>query len=60
MFFESNAIRQILRQVEERGETATIYDPAGEFVQQCYNPERGDVILIRSTPAVHFGTCRPS
>jgi Type IV secretion-system coupling protein DNA-binding domain len=28
---KSNAIRQILRQVEERGETAIVYDPAGEF-----------------------------
>jgi hypothetical protein len=42
---KSNAIRQILRQVEERGETAIVYDPAGEFVQEFYKPERGDVIL---------------
>jgi hypothetical protein len=42
---KSNAIRQILRQVEERGETAIVYDPAGEFVQEFYKPERGDLIL---------------
>ncbi len=42
---KSNAIRQILRQVEERGEAAIVYDPAGEFVQEFYKPERGDFIL---------------
>jgi hypothetical protein len=42
---KSNAIRQILRQVEERGETAIVYDPAGEFVQEFYSPEREDLIL---------------
>ena len=42
---KSNAIRQILRQVEERGEAAIVYDPAGEFVQEFYKPDRGDFIL---------------
>lgn len=42
---KSNAIRQILRQVEVRGESGIIYDPAGEFVQEFYRPERGDLIL---------------
>jgi hypothetical protein len=42
---KSNAIRQILRQVEQRGETAIVYDPAGEFVQEFYQPQRGDLIL---------------
>jgi hypothetical protein len=42
---KSNAIRQILRQVEERGESAIIYDPAAEFVQEFYRPERGDLVL---------------
>jgi Type IV secretion-system coupling protein DNA-binding domain len=42
---KSNAIRQILRQVEERGETAIVYDPAGEFAQEFYQPQRGDLIL---------------
>ncbi len=42
---KSNAIRQILRQVEDRGETAIVYDPAGEFVQEFYRPERQDLVL---------------
>jgi len=42
---KSNAIRQILRQVEARGESGIVYDPAGEFVQEFYRPERGDLIL---------------
>lgn len=42
---KSNAIRQILRQVEARGEAGIVYDPAGEFVQEFYRPERGDLIL---------------
>ena len=42
---KSNAIRQILRQVERRGEAAIVYDPAGEFVQEFLKPERGDLVL---------------
>ena len=42
---KSNAIRQILRQVQKRGEAAIVYDPAGEFVQEFYRPERGDFVL---------------
>jgi len=42
---KSNAIRQILRQVQQRGETAIVYDPPGEFVQEFYQPKRGDLIL---------------
>ena len=42
---KSNAIRQILRQVQERGESAIVYDPASEFVQEFYRPERGDYLL---------------
>jgi len=42
---KSNAIRQILRQVQQRGESAIVYDPAGEFVQEFYRPDRGDFIL---------------
>ncbi len=42
---KSNAIRQILRQVEARGDSGIIYDPAGEFVQEFYRPERGDLVL---------------
>jgi hypothetical protein len=42
---KSSAIRQILRQVEERGETAIVYDPAMDFVGEFYSPARGDLIL---------------
>jgi type IV secretory pathway TraG/TraD family ATPase VirD4 len=42
---KSSAIRQILRQVQERGESAIVYDPAMDFVGEFYNPERGDLIL---------------
>jgi type IV secretory pathway TraG/TraD family ATPase VirD4 len=42
---KSSAIRQILRQVAERGETAIVYDPALEFTPEFYSPERGDLIL---------------
>jgi hypothetical protein len=38
-------IRQILMQVEGRGETAIVYDPALEYTPQFYEPGRGDVIL---------------
>ena len=42
---KSTAIRQILRQIQERGETAIVYDPAMDFVGEFYDPKRGDLIL---------------
>ncbi len=42
---KSTVIRQILRQVEQRGETAIVYDPAMDFVGEFYSPKRGDLIL---------------
>jgi hypothetical protein len=42
---KSSAIRQILRQIAGRGETAIVYDPALEFTPEFYSPERGDLIL---------------
>ena len=42
---KSTAIRQILRQIQERGETAIVYDPAMDFVGEFYDPSRGDLIL---------------
>jgi type IV secretory pathway TraG/TraD family ATPase VirD4 len=42
---KSSLIRQILMQVDERGETAIVYDPALEYTPQFYEPGRGDVIL---------------
>lgn len=42
---KSSGIRQILVQVEQRGETAIVYDPALEYTPLFYDPARGDVIL---------------
>jgi type IV secretory pathway TraG/TraD family ATPase VirD4 len=42
---KSALIRQLLCQVEVRGDTAIVYDPALEYTPQFYTPERGDVIL---------------
>jgi type IV secretory pathway TraG/TraD family ATPase VirD4 len=42
---KSALIRQILSQLEGRGDTAIVYDPALEYAPQFYAPERGDVIL---------------
>jgi len=42
---KSTLIRQWLRQIQTRGDTAIVYDPAGEFVGEFYSAERGDVIL---------------
>ena len=42
---KSAIVRQALCQIEERGETAIVYDPAMEYLPQFYEPERGDVIL---------------
>jgi hypothetical protein len=36
---------QVLRQIRSRGDSAIVYDPAREFVQRFYDPDRGDVIL---------------
>jgi type IV secretory pathway TraG/TraD family ATPase VirD4 len=42
---KSALIRQLLQQLEDRGDTAIVYDPALEYTPQFYTPERGDVIL---------------
>ena len=42
---KSSAIRQLLRQVEDRGESAIVYDPAMDFLGEFYYPKRGDLIL---------------
>lgn len=42
---KSALIRQILCQIEARGETAIVYDPALEYTPQFFTPERGDLIL---------------
>jgi hypothetical protein len=42
---KSATIRQVLIQIEQRGETAIVYDPKLEYLPQFYDPSRGDVIL---------------
>jgi type IV secretory pathway TraG/TraD family ATPase VirD4 len=42
---KSALIRQLLRQLEDRGDTAIVYDPSLEYTSQFYLPERGDVIM---------------
>ena len=42
---KSALIRQLLLQVQERGETAIVYDPALEYTPQFFDPDRGDAIL---------------
>src|SRR6266478_5953689 len=37
--------RRILMQIEERDETAVVYDPALEYTPQFLNPSRGDLVL---------------
>ena len=42
---KSTLLNQMLGQIEDRGESAIVYDPAGEFVARFYREERGDLIL---------------
>ncbi len=42
---KSSIIRQMLYQVEKRGDCAIVYDPACEFVKQFYDAHRGDIVL---------------
>ena len=42
---KTTAIFQILRQIQGRGDSAIVYDPACEFIQRFYDKDRGDIIL---------------
>ncbi len=42
---KTTAIKQVLIQVRDYGETAIIYDPTLEYVRSFYDPRRGDIIL---------------
>src|SRR5581483_5941982 len=42
---KSTIIRTILYQVEERGETAIVFDPEREYLKEFYRESRGDIIL---------------
>jgi hypothetical protein len=42
---KSTAIRRMLRQIEQRGQTAVVLDPECEYVPEFFRPERRDLIL---------------
>ena len=42
---KTTLIMQLLRQIQSRGESAIIYDPACEFIQRFYDKDREDIIL---------------
>lgn len=42
---KSTIIKQILKQIADRGELAIVYDPAGEFTEGFFKESRGDWIL---------------
>jgi hypothetical protein len=42
---KSALIREMLVQIQDRGETAIVYDPEREYTPQFFDPLRGDVIL---------------
>lgn len=42
---KTTLIMQILRQIQSRGHSAIVYDPACEFIQRFYDERRGDLIL---------------
>ena len=42
---KSTDIRHLLSQIQDRGQPAIVVDVESEFVQEFYNPARGDIIL---------------
>lgn len=42
---KTTLIRELLGQLEDRDDTAIVYDPALDYTPQFYTPERGDLIL---------------
>jgi len=42
---KSRLIMQLLLQIQERGHSAIVYDPACEYIQRFYNKDRGDIVL---------------
>lgn len=42
---KTTGLRSVVRQIEQRGQCALIFDPDGSYVERFYRPERGDVIL---------------
>jgi len=42
---KTTIILQILRQIQARGHSAIVHDPACEFIQRFYDESRGDIVL---------------
>jgi type IV secretory pathway TraG/TraD family ATPase VirD4 len=42
---KTTIIMQLLRQIQTRGHSAIVYDPACEFIQRFYDENRGDIVL---------------
>jgi type IV secretory pathway TraG/TraD family ATPase VirD4 len=42
---KTTIIMQMLRQIQARGHSAILYDPACEFIERFYDKSRGDIVL---------------
>jgi len=42
---KTTIILQMLCQIQERGHSAVVYDPAREFIERFYDESRGDIVL---------------
>ena len=42
---KTTIIMQMLRQIQARGHSAILYDPACEFIERFYDASRGDIVL---------------
>ena len=42
---KTTLIMQVLRQIQSRGHSAIVHDPACEFIQRFYDQKRGDLVL---------------
>jgi type IV secretory pathway TraG/TraD family ATPase VirD4 len=42
---KTTIIMQLLRQIQSRGHSAILYDPACEFIERFYDEVRGDIVL---------------
>jgi Type IV secretion-system coupling protein DNA-binding domain len=42
---KTTIVIQMLRQIQTRGHSAIIYDPACEFIERFYSESRGDIVL---------------
>ncbi len=42
---KTSIIMQMLRQIQARGHSAILYDPACEFIERFYDEKRGDIVL---------------